>query len=90
MFKNIFFVSLFQEWKSKGGDAFELFEPIDGFHPSLKAQTLAAEIIWRKLESNSPHVLGNINPYNDMIKKVFGNQGGYWAEIMIEKEQEFV
>ena len=67
----------FQEWKERGGEVYELIEPVDGFHPRLKAETLAAKTLWRILESKIPHVLGKINPKNFLIEAVFGDQGGY-------------
>lgn len=56
---------------------YELIEPVDGFHPNLIAQSLAAKTMWRILESKIPHVLGKVNPHNEIIRLLFGNQGGY-------------
>ena len=67
----------FQEWQRKGGEVYELIEPVDGFHPTLEAEALAAKALWRILESKIPHVLGKVNPNNFMIEAVFGDQGGY-------------
>ena len=72
-----FFLFWQQEWKAKGHPVYELIEPVDGFHPNLKAEALAADALWRILESKVPHVLGKVNPYNDIIRLLFGDQGGY-------------
>ena len=56
---------------------YELIEPVDGFHPNLMAESLAAKTMWRIFESKIPHVLGKVNPYNEIIRLLFGNQGGY-------------
>lgn len=53
-----------------------MIEQVDGFHPNLKAEAMAAEILWDTLESKIPHV-GKMNPYNFLIEAVFGDQGGY-------------
>jgi len=41
------------------------------------ANVLIAEYTWSYLEKYLPHYLGDINPHNDEIIKVFGDQGGY-------------
>ena len=74
---SILFLLFSQEWKQKGRPVYELIEPVDGFHPNLVAESLAAETMWRILESKIPHVLGRVNPYNKMIRLLFGDQGGY-------------
>lgn len=67
----------FQEWQEQGHDIYELIEPVDGFHPRLKAEELSAKVLWRLLESKVPQVLGKVNPNNFLIEEVFGDQGGY-------------
>ena len=67
----------FQEWQKRGRKVYELIEPVDGFHPRLKAEELAAKTLWQVLESKIPHVLGKVNPNNFLIEAVFGDQGGY-------------
>ena len=54
-----------------------MIEAADGFHPTLKAQALAAKTLWQTIESKIPHVLGKVNPNNVLIEKMFGDQGGY-------------
>ena len=36
-----------------------------------------AKNIWRDLTEKLPEVLGKENPYNEKIKAIFGDQGGY-------------
>lgn len=66
-----------RDWKRKGHLVFQLIEPVDGFHPNLLAESLAAKVMWRLLESKIPHVLGKVNPHNEIIRLLFGDQGGY-------------
>ena len=40
-------------------------------------QALTAKIIWENLEKNFPEVIGPVNPNNDKIQQIFGDQGGY-------------
>ena len=51
--------------------------PVDGFHPDQTTMALAANVLVDALEKDAPHFLGDINPHNEMIKKLFGNQGGH-------------
>jgi len=64
-------------WVKQGGDPSLLFGEVDGGHPSQIAHELSAQIVWEIIESKYPNAIGNINPYNDEIKKRFGDQGGY-------------
>ena len=50
---------------------------MDGFHPSQTGQNLLSEVLWQWLEDYHPEVLGPVNPYNDQIQAIFGDQGGY-------------
>jgi len=54
-----------------------LIEEFDGFHPSQLGQNWGAEVIWNKLKQMHPEAIGDENPNNNIIKRVFGNQGGY-------------
>lgn len=42
-----------------------------------KAQPMIAKVLWENLLINSPDALGSINPYNERIEELFGNQGGH-------------
>ena len=60
-----------------GRELWELIEPIDGFHMNQNANALLADEIWSILETQHPDWLGNINPYNNEILRIFEDQGGY-------------
>lgn len=66
-----------QDHKDSGGDAADLLEPIDGFHPSQLMNELLSDIVWDFLEVEFPEALGPINPFNDEIKMRFRDQGGF-------------
>eukprot|EP00730_Choanoeca_flexa_P011958 TRINITY_DN2975_c0_g1_i1.p1 TRINITY_DN2975_c0_g1~~TRINITY_DN2975_c0_g1_i1.p1 ORF type:complete len:580 (+),score=155.55 TRINITY_DN2975_c0_g1_i1:31-1740(+) len=71
------FAPAIQQWVANGGQAWQLIEPVDGFHPSQLAQPLVTELFWKYLEDNHSDLLPPINPHNDAIAKMFGDQGGY-------------
>lgn len=58
-------------------DLGKVIEPVDGFHPSYYVQRYFAESLWEDLMSKAPHIFGPINPNNDKILQMFGDQGGY-------------
>jgi acyloxyacyl hydrolase len=58
-----------------GGETWQLIEPVDGFHTNQIANALIADTWWELLEGTS--WLSPVNPFNDQITKIFGNQGGY-------------
>ena len=60
-----------------GGEAWQLIEPIDGFHINQLAHSLAADIYWDILMQERPDWLGPVNPFNGQIVQLFGDQGGY-------------
>jgi acyloxyacyl hydrolase len=64
-------------WTAQGGQVYELIEPVDGFHPSQIGNALVADYMWKQIEANYPHIMPPINPNNDQIDKLFGDQGGY-------------
>lgn len=59
----------------EGRRAWELLEPVDGFHPSQTGQALTTELTFQILAKMG--VLPKTNPFNDKIKEKFGDQGGY-------------
>ena len=69
--------TVFSRWEAQGGQAWQLLEPVDGFHMNQIANALAADTFWDILNDARPEWLGPVNPYNDMISKLFGDQGGY-------------
>ena len=74
-----FFEETIRVWISmgKGHETWQLIEPVDGFNPYQNAQAQAAKVPVNVMETEVPHFLGDVNQHNEMIKKLFGNQGGY-------------
>lgn len=60
------------QYVAAGGQAHDLIEPVDGFHPSTTGQMLMAKFIWEYLEQNVPEALGPINPNNAAIDAMLG------------------
>ena len=71
------FKAVLDQWVEDGGEIHELIEPVDSLHPTQAAQALITENIWSHLETNLPWVLGPVNPNNELIDKLFGDQGGH-------------
>jgi len=69
--------SILAKWLKEGKDGRDLYQPVDGGHPSQTSQVLWAKEIWNTIESKWPQVFGNVNPYNKEIEEMFGSQGGY-------------
>jgi len=64
-------------WNSRGGQLWQLIEPVDGFHPNQQFNALLGEFLWNSIAQDRPSWLGNVNPNNDQISFIFGDQGGY-------------
>lgn len=71
------FQEISQEWQKRGGQPWQLIEPVDGFHPNEVASLLLADQLWKKVMLQWPQVLGKENPLNQQIEQVFGDQGGH-------------
>ena len=71
------YLKVINKWVAMGREIWELIEPIDGFHMNQDANALLADEIWSLLETKYPSWIGNINPFNDEIIKIFGDQNGY-------------
>lgn len=71
------FDQVINQWVQMGGEPWQLLEPIDGFHVNQYAHGLVADTLWDYLSKNHPDWLGPVNPYNDQITQIFGDQGGY-------------
>uniref|UniRef100_A0A8C4L8L5 Acyloxyacyl hydrolase n=1 Tax=Equus asinus asinus TaxID=83772 RepID=A0A8C4L8L5_EQUAS len=71
------FQGIIKEWQKRGGQPWQLIEPVDGFHPNEVASLLLADVFWKKVQLQWPQVLGKENPFNSQIEKVFGEQGGH-------------
>ncbi|KAK7113997.1 hypothetical protein V1264_000135 [Littorina saxatilis] len=65
-------------WNAKGGQTWQLLEPVDGFHSNQYGQALTAQIIWEVAEKLVPGVFGPTNPNNQRIAQLFGDQGAYF------------
>jgi len=68
---------IMEKWKEMGGDPFDLLSHVDGFHPSQAFNMLLGDFIWDTIVREKPEWLGPVNPNNDLITELFGNQGGY-------------
>ena len=66
-----------KEYVSSGGDAADLFEPTDGFHPSQLQHEILAEVVWVFFKTKFRYALGPVNPHNPEIRGQFGDQGGF-------------
>eukprot|EP01119_Soliformovum_irregulare_P014588 TRINITY_DN3995_c0_g1_i1.p1 TRINITY_DN3995_c0_g1~~TRINITY_DN3995_c0_g1_i1.p1 ORF type:complete len:553 (-),score=134.75 TRINITY_DN3995_c0_g1_i1:148-1806(-) len=71
------FKAIVKQWQQMGGQTWQLIEPVDGFHPNQMANVLMARYFWDILSKEHPQFLGPQNPKNDVIYKMFGDQGGY-------------
>ena len=71
------FDEVFAEWTKRGGERWQLIEPVDGFHPNQIANSLTAEVVWKLMLQKYSDLLPPVNPNNDKIVKKFGDQGGY-------------
>jgi acyloxyacyl hydrolase len=68
---------IFNEYRDAGNDVMDLIEPVDGFHPSQLFHAKLADYLWETLLKDHPDWVGPVNPNNDLITQLFGNQGGY-------------
>jgi acyloxyacyl hydrolase len=71
------FKNISSKWIEKGGEIWQLIEPIDGFHPSQPANSLMADALWESLNKDRPNWFSPNNPRNNDITNTFGNQDGY-------------
>ena len=69
--------ALIGKYIAAGGNAFDIIEPADGFHPSQTGHALLAGQVWLDLQTNRPSWLPRLNPNNANITAIFGNQGGF-------------
>jgi len=49
----------------------DIIEPVDGFHPNQLANSLLSDVLFENIQRDHPDWLGAINPYNDVIDKMF-------------------
>ena len=71
------FRKVISDWQKGGGEVWQLIEPVDSLHPTQYAQPLIAKTFWEVMEREMPEVLGPVNPRNDDIRRLFGDQNGY-------------
>ncbi|XP_058152759.1 acyloxyacyl hydrolase [Dasypus novemcinctus] len=71
------FQEITEEWKRRGGQPWQLIEPVDGFHPNEVGLLLFTDHFWKKVTLQWPQILGKENPFNAQIEQVFGDQGGH-------------
>lgn len=71
------FDEVIERWVASGGEPWQLFEPTDGLHITQFAHATLADVLWDRVNVIKPEWLGPINPNNQMITKLFGDQGGY-------------
>jgi len=71
-------IEIMSKWVEQGGKRIELIEPVDGFHSSQLFNALAADWLWERLQQDKPEWIGEVNPNNQKIIEMFGDQGGYF------------
>ena len=64
-------------WEARGGQDWQLIEPVDGFHASQLGNALGTDVFWSVIKGEKPEWFPPTNPHNDDIIKKFGDQGGY-------------
>ncbi|KAK1334765.1 hypothetical protein QTO34_004331 [Cnephaeus nilssonii] len=63
------FQEIVKKWQKRGGQPWQLLEPVDGFHPNEVASLLLADGLWDKVRLQWPQVLGKENPFNAQIEQ---------------------
>jgi len=76
-FFDIPFKEVIAKWEQQGGEAWQLIEAVDGFHPNQQSGNLLSDYMWSIYETSYPHLIGPLNPHNAEIEKLFGDQGGH-------------
>jgi len=59
-------------WVQAGGQAYQLIEPVDGFHPSQIANALGGKFLYLNILKTHPSAFGFTNPNNGLIEEMFG------------------
>lgn len=60
-----------QEWIAQGGEPWQLFETVDGFHINQYAHAIMSDVLWSWLQTNKSQWLPPSNPRNADIGRVF-------------------
>ena len=63
--------------EKEGKQAWQIVEPVDGFHPSQLGNAVTCGQVWDKIQKSKPEWIPAENPHNDDIIRKFGDQGGY-------------
>ena len=51
-----------------------MIERCDGFHPNGEFHSYLSDWLWNKIQTDYPSWIGERNPHNEQIKRVFGSQ----------------
>ncbi|KFM78452.1 Acyloxyacyl hydrolase, partial [Stegodyphus mimosarum] len=70
-------VQVFRQWEKEGHELWKLLEPVDSIHPVQAILPLITQAMWNEVATKYPEVLGDVNPKNNLIQAIFGDQGGH-------------
>ena len=68
---NVDWPALIADYVAAGGQAMDVIELVDGFHPSQVGNQLLAGILFKDIQANKPSWI-KVNPYNADITRQFG------------------
>lgn len=57
----------------EGGDPKDMIERCDGFHPNGQFHSYLGDWLWNKILTEHFDWVGQKNPFNDQIRKIFGH-----------------
>ncbi|KAG8191730.1 hypothetical protein JTE90_008794 [Oedothorax gibbosus] len=66
-----------RNWEKEGYELWRLLEPVDSLHPVQAVLPLITQAMWSEIATKYPEVLGAVNPNNQKIQQLFGDQGGH-------------
>ncbi|GFS78164.1 acyloxyacyl hydrolase [Nephila pilipes] len=69
--------TVIHNWERDGLPLWKLLEPVDSLHPVQEVLPLITQAMWQEIADNYPEILGEVNPNNEIIRKLFGDQGGH-------------
>jgi len=67
----------YEECRRRGVPYHNLIEEVDGFHQSQFGHEIQSIVLFREMLQNNPSWIGEINPFNNEIERLFKNQGGH-------------
>ena len=53
--------------ETQDGKAWQVIDPVDGFHPSQIGQALQDQVFWEQIMRGRPETFGEENPFNELI-----------------------